>query len=366
MNSREEYINLAVDIGQLKETVLSIFHTILLHRTLGKCKYDDGNKYTLGTLGLEEVDCSSIELTFVKLNSPELDNLLNKEIMLFYDDMYKKISHQKANKFQTVRSHSMNVINDVVKENYNENLIKPVSGTCVLEFYQRKNKPTVSVNTKTEGTVWERWLLNIEVTTYSGSDRLAEMKVSVGELISEKILYICSKANRSNYLPIIPKFQELNNVFDDSFSDCQPYLFRILNGPPTSTLPKLESMRANIESSARSFTARSAEYIMAAINVGDLERDNGRITELRSQVNDVTDVMSQNIRKILEREERLENAEARTANLIESSDQFRIAARSVSRQYWWKNVKWTIIMYIVGILIIVAIILIILHACNVI
>uniref|UniRef100_A0A0K0EM99 Autophagy-related protein 101 n=1 Tax=Strongyloides stercoralis TaxID=6248 RepID=A0A0K0EM99_STRER len=262
MNSREEYINLAVDIGQLKETVLSIFHTILLHRTLGKCKYDDGNKYTLGTLGLEEVDCSSIELTFVKLNSPELDNLLNKEIMLFYDDMYKKISHQKANKFQTVRSHSMNVINDVVKENYNENLIKPVSGTCVLEFYQRKNKPTVSVNTKTEGTVWERWLLNIEVTTYSGSDRLAEMKVSVGELISEKILYICSKANRSNYLPIIPKFQELNNVFDDSFSDCQPYLFRILNGPPTSTLPKLESMRANIESSARSFTARSAEYVM--------------------------------------------------------------------------------------------------------
>uniref|UniRef100_A0A0K0FBW3 Vesicle-associated membrane protein 8 (inferred by orthology to a human protein) n=1 Tax=Strongyloides venezuelensis TaxID=75913 RepID=A0A0K0FBW3_STRVS len=107
--------------------------------------------------------------------------------------------------------------------------------------------------------------------------------------------------------------------------------------------------------------------IMTAINIGNLEtRNNRRIEEIRSQVNDVTDVMSQNIRKILEREERLENAEARTANLIESSDQFRISARTVSRQYWWKNVKWTIIMYIVGILVIVAIILIILHACNVI
>uniref|UniRef100_A0A0N5C9T2 Autophagy-related protein 101 n=1 Tax=Strongyloides papillosus TaxID=174720 RepID=A0A0N5C9T2_STREA len=262
MNSREEYINLTVDIGQLKEAISSIFHTILLHRTLGKCKYDDGNKYTLGTLGLEEVDCSSIELTYVKLNSPELDNLLYKEITPFIEDIYKKIGNLRANTFQTVRSHSMNVITEAVKEKYNDNLNKPVTGTCVLEFYQRKSKPSAPVNTKTEGTVWERWLLNIEVITCSGSDKLAEMKVSVGELISEKILYICSKANRSNYLPIIPKFQELNNVFDDSFNDCQPYLFRILDGPPTTMLPKLESMRANIESSARSFTARSTEYVM--------------------------------------------------------------------------------------------------------
>uniref|UniRef100_A0A0K0FBW2 Autophagy-related protein 101 n=1 Tax=Strongyloides venezuelensis TaxID=75913 RepID=A0A0K0FBW2_STRVS len=262
MNSREEYINLTVDIGQLKEAILSIFHTILLHRTLGKCKYDDGNKYTLGTLGLEEVDCLSIELTYVKLNSPELDNLLYKEITPFIEDIYGKIGNLRANTFQTVRSHSMNVITEAVIEKYNDNLNKTVTGTCALEFYQRKNKPLAPVNTKTEGTVWERWLLNVEVITCSGSDKLAEMKVSVGELISEKILYICSKANRSNYLPVIPKFQELNNVFDDSFNDCQPYLFRILDGPPTKMLPKLESMRANIESSARSFTARSTEYVM--------------------------------------------------------------------------------------------------------
>uniref|UniRef100_A0A0N4ZC73 Autophagy-related protein 101 n=1 Tax=Parastrongyloides trichosuri TaxID=131310 RepID=A0A0N4ZC73_PARTI len=261
MNSREECIDLTVDIGQLKETALSIIHTILLHRTLGKCKYDDGNKYTLGTLGLEEVDCTTIELTYVQLNSPDLQNVVSKEINMFIEDMHKKIKEAKSNSFQTVRSQSMGVLHGGIKEKTDENNIIPVTGTCVLEFYQRKGKPSSSINSKTEGTVWERWLLNIEVITCSGSDKLAEMKVTLGEILSEKILYICSKANRSNYLPIIPKFQELNNVFDDSFSDCQPYLFRILDGTCIKTLPKLESMRANIQSSAKSFTARSTEYV---------------------------------------------------------------------------------------------------------
>ncbi len=52
----------------------------------------------------------------------------------------------------------------------------------------------------------------------------------VGELLAEKIIYIADSMNRSSYVPKMPNEHELDQIFDTSFADIQPYLFKITHG----------------------------------------------------------------------------------------------------------------------------------------
>uniref|UniRef100_A0AC35U7A3 V-SNARE coiled-coil homology domain-containing protein n=1 Tax=Rhabditophanes sp. KR3021 TaxID=114890 RepID=A0AC35U7A3_9BILA len=95
-------------------------------------------------------------------------------------------------------------------------------------------------------------------------------------------------------------------------------------------------------------------------------QQSNRVNQLKSQVEEVKNVMNDNIRQIIERGERLEDVENRANNLSASSQTFQMSARSVQRKMWWKNIKWTFIMIVVITLVAIAILLLILHACNVI
>lgn len=50
---------------QVSEVVSCIFHSILFHRTLGKFHYRQEGKYSIGTIGYEDIDCDFIDLTYV-------------------------------------------------------------------------------------------------------------------------------------------------------------------------------------------------------------------------------------------------------------------------------------------------------------
>ena len=49
----------------------------------------------------------------------------------------------------------------------------------------------------------------------------------VGELLAEKILFITESMNRPSYVPKMPNQPELDLIFDTSFIDIQPYLFKV-------------------------------------------------------------------------------------------------------------------------------------------
>lgn len=53
------------------------------------------------------------------------------------------------------------------------------------------------------------------------------MKEIVADSLSDIVLSTCGAINKPQYMPKIPTRSELMKVFDDSFPDCQPYLFRI-------------------------------------------------------------------------------------------------------------------------------------------
>ncbi|CAI5448123.1 unnamed protein product [Caenorhabditis angaria] len=91
-----------------------------------------------------------------------------------------------------------------------------------------------------------------------------------------------------------------------------------------------------------------------------------RINSLRAQVADVRNVMADNVERIMERGEQLENIARRTEDLQASSISFKSTARRVQQHFCQKNLKYTIILTLFFIAVIIAIVLIVLHSHGVI
>lgn len=74
--------------------------------------------------------------------------------------------------------------------------------------------------------------------------------------------------------------------------------------------------------------------------------------------------MSDNVVRIMERGERLDDLDTRTEALHASSQNFQTTARQVHRKMWFKNLKWTIIMGVVILLVIALIVILILNGSG--
>ncbi|XP_067126502.1 vesicle-associated membrane protein 4-like [Centruroides vittatus] len=79
------------------------------------------------------------------------------------------------------------------------------------------------------------------------------------------------------------------------------------------------------------------------------------IRRVQFQVDEVSSIMQENIGRIVDRGEKLEDLEDKSDLLSSNADYFRNSARRMQRKMWWQNMKLKII---IG-LIIVAILLII-------
>jgi autophagy-related protein 101 len=85
MNARTKQLQLTIESRQVKDTAQCFFHTLLLHRTIGKFKYCTDTNYTVGSLGLQEIICEEIDLAYVRVNSPELCMDVDKEVSCISD-----------------------------------------------------------------------------------------------------------------------------------------------------------------------------------------------------------------------------------------------------------------------------------------
>lgn len=69
----------------------------------------------------------------------------------------------------------------------------------------------------------------------------------LGELVGDKVVLIAEVMNRQQYLPKIPAQSEVDLIFDTSYPDIQPYLFRVSFAVQTTRVFKNKSriVRAN-------------------------------------------------------------------------------------------------------------------------
>lgn len=84
---------------------------------------------------------------------------------------------------------------------------------------------------------------------------------------------------------------------------------------------------------------------------------------VQGQVNEVKVILKDNIDKVLQRGDRLDDLIGKTDDLQATADSFQRTSTRVARKYWWKNTKMIILIVVV---VLIILILIILAATNVI
>ncbi|XP_024068238.1 vesicle-associated membrane protein 8-like [Terrapene carolina triunguis] len=87
------------------------------------------------------------------------------------------------------------------------------------------------------------------------------------------------------------------------------------------------------------------------------------ISTLQIQVDDVKNVITQNVDKVLQRAEKLSDLADRTDDLQIAAHSFQKTTKKISRKMWWKNAK---MMIIIGVILLIILIFIILLATGVI
>ncbi|XP_075839941.1 vesicle-associated membrane protein 8 [Microtus pennsylvanicus] len=84
---------------------------------------------------------------------------------------------------------------------------------------------------------------------------------------------------------------------------------------------------------------------------------NDRVRDLRSEVEGVKNIMTQNVERILARGENLDHLRNKTEDLEATSEHFKTTSQKVARKFWWKNVKMIVIICVIVLVIIILIVL---------
>lgn len=183
---------------QLEEASLCLLHTILFHRTTGKFQYQKKGEFLIGTVGFQDVHCKTISLTYVKTESPQLHATVQE-----YVTQFKK-------QFKSGGSRTIN-----------------------LEFFQKKRGRWPFSGE--EQIPWEVWSLSFVIMDPKTKESPAESVIAVMVSVAEKV------NNQKSFLPKPPTHNDLGLVYEVSYHDVQPYLFRVQspNGNGISTFKKL-------------------------------------------------------------------------------------------------------------------------------
>ncbi|XP_061622698.1 vesicle-associated membrane protein 8 [Phyllopteryx taeniolatus] len=82
-----------------------------------------------------------------------------------------------------------------------------------------------------------------------------------------------------------------------------------------------------------------------------------KMKSLSSDVAGVRNIMTQNVERILAREERLDNLIGKSEDLHDGAKHFKQTSHKVARTYWWKNVKLIVVIVVIVLIIVLIIIL---------
>uniref|UniRef100_A0A8R1DXC4 Autophagy-related protein 101 n=1 Tax=Caenorhabditis japonica TaxID=281687 RepID=A0A8R1DXC4_CAEJA len=225
MNVRQNELRLTVEIRQITDAVECIFHSILLHRALGRFHYNTDKEFSLGSIGIKDVNCKQIDMTYVRVNSTELAMCVDEDIRQFkYEVEEATCSGSIPRRTPTVGSPT-------------ETAVPLLSAQIGLQFYTKNRRQSMGAVVGSffgtgstpldEGLVWEEWKLILDVFRVESIDELQKMRQRVADDIGEKVLDVCAHVNHNHYTPKMPSKNEIPDIFETRFSDCQPYLFKI-------------------------------------------------------------------------------------------------------------------------------------------
>ncbi|XP_075616387.1 vesicle-associated membrane protein 4 isoform X2 [Balearica regulorum gibbericeps] len=83
---------------------------------------------------------------------------------------------------------------------------------------------------------------------------------------------------------------------------------------------------------------------------------NDKIRHVQNQVDEVIDVMQENITKVIERGERLDDLQDKSESLSDNATAFSNRAKQLRRQMWWRGCKMKAIIALVAVILLLVII----------
>lgn len=86
---------------------------------------------------------------------------------------------------------------------------------------------------------------------------------------------------------------------------------------------------------------------------------NDKIKHVQNQVDEVIDVMQENITKVIERGERLDELQDKSESLSDNATAFSNRSKQLRRQMWWRGCKIKAIMALVAAILLLVIIVLI-------
>ncbi|OWR54508.1 autophagy-related protein 101 isoform 1 [Danaus plexippus plexippus] len=205
MNARSIAFEMSMEGRQVDEVVASIFHTVLFHRSSGKFTYTNEESYSIRTVSYVDVDCDFIDFTYVCCESEALGRIVKRDI----SDFSERLRGSDGS--------------------------SPPRGSISLEFFQKRRARWPF---QPECVPWEVWTVCCELTEARNEQDMHTKHEGVVEMLQDKIVFITEIINRHEYVPKMPSRSDADLIFDTTYSDIQPYLFKIhynLSGaPPTS------------------------------------------------------------------------------------------------------------------------------------
>lgn len=192
-NNKNHIIEIHCDYKQACDVTKAVIHSIVFFRTFGKFTYKHDSSYCIGSLGFEEVDCQSLDFTYIRSSSPSLTSAIDARLSEFVSKLDEKSGY----------------------------------AILLLEFYTKKQNRWPFNDTK---IVWESWTLRLtfaQPVSLNSYEWPNPGEPSVVENLRSKMIDIVALVNKERSFPSMPTQSEYENTFDASYTDLQPYLFSI-------------------------------------------------------------------------------------------------------------------------------------------
>jgi vesicle-associated membrane protein 7 len=114
----------------------------------------------------------------------------------------------------------------------------------------------------------------------------------------------------------------------------------------------LEAPQTAIAFSMNEDFSPTIQQQMDFYNSEDADRGIDNIGAVKSQIEDVKDVMVQNISSVLERGEKIELLVDKTDRLNQQAFRFESSGRELRRAMWWRKMRCYVILGVIGVLLI--------------
>jgi len=202
-NTSTMELNMTVEEEHIEDVVLALFHTILFHRSSGKFCYTNDHSFLKVDQVPIDVTCRTLpSVTYVSASS-QLDEVLQKDAAR----LRRRLTHFSA---------------------------LPNTQQISLEFYEHRTATWLLGGTS--AVPWEVWRLTLQARPTGGLARdRSSAEASVSDSLAKQMFSVMQSVQANDYVPPDPPLAQLDTVYDTSFRDVQPYLFRVNHHEQPST-----------------------------------------------------------------------------------------------------------------------------------